>query len=83
MLQLNHTVFFDRWGLAIGIYVASAIGIWYLQRVDWEYEVKQSLERLSINVSKQHDTDLRLPLLTESCGDNVFEYPDQTMPNIV
>lgn len=40
-----------RWGMAIGIYVAGAIGLWYLKQVDWDYEAKKTLKRLSTTVS--------------------------------
>lgn len=39
------------WGMVIGIYTVSMIGIWYLRRVRWEHEAKKALKRLSTIVS--------------------------------
>lgn len=54
----------SRWGMAIGIYTVSAIGVWYLWRLDWNNEAKKTLERLSSTVS-QLTTDSSVPLLKD------------------
>lgn len=51
--------------MAIGIYTVSAIGVWYLWRLDWNNEAKKTLERLSSTFSTPHTTDLSVPLLKE------------------
>lgn len=51
--------------MAIGIYVAGAIGIWYLRRVDWNYEAKKTLKRLSTTVGTRQATGSSLPIQIE------------------
>ena len=41
------------WGFAIGVYVASIIGIWRLRRVKWDHETTRTLKRLSSVVSTE------------------------------
>jgi Na+-driven multidrug efflux pump len=48
------------WGFAIGVYLASVIGIWRLRRVDWDHEAKKTLKRLSSVVSTQRDPECDL-----------------------
>ena len=59
-----------RWGMAIGIYVAGAIGVWYLRRVDWDYEAKKTLKRLSTTVSTTHAADSNQHLRSEACDED-------------
>ena len=40
-------VFGIWWGFAIGIYMTSIIGIWFLRRMDWDHEAKRTIKRLS------------------------------------
>jgi hypothetical protein len=51
--------------MAIGIYVAGAIGLWYLRRVDWNYEAKKTLKRLSTTVGTRQSTGSSLPIQRE------------------
>lgn len=52
--------------MAIGIYVAGVIGVWYLRRVDWNYEAKKTMKRLSSTFNAPHATGASLPLRAES-----------------
>ena len=45
------------WGMVIGIYLASIIGIWYLRRVDWGHQAKKSSRRLSTIASTRKSID--------------------------
>jgi Na+-driven multidrug efflux pump len=45
------------WGFAIGIYLASIIGIWRLRQVDWDHEARKTLKRFSTVVSTQRDSE--------------------------
>lgn len=68
--------------MTIGIYVAGAIGVCYLRRVDWEFEARKALKGLSSTVSTLHSTDSSSPLLVESCDEGTLENPNHTIPSI-
>eukprot|EP00579_Thalassiosira_antarctica_P009915 CAMPEP_0201919222 /NCGR_PEP_ID=MMETSP0903-20130614/8177_1 /ASSEMBLY_ACC=CAM_ASM_000552 /TAXON_ID=420261 /ORGANISM="Thalassiosira antarctica, Strain CCMP982" /LENGTH=525 /DNA_ID=CAMNT_0048455703 /DNA_START=108 /DNA_END=1685 /DNA_ORIENTATION=+ len=48
------------WGMVIGIYLSSMIGMWYFCRVDWDNEAKKTLKRLSCIASAIECTDLTI-----------------------
>ena len=43
--------------MAIGIYVSGSIGVWYLRRVDWNYESRKTLKRLSTFIRPRETSD--------------------------
>lgn len=68
--------------MTIGIYVAGAIGVCYLRRVDWECEARKALKGLTSTISTLFSTDSSSPLLAESCDEGIHGYPNHIIPSI-
>mmetsp|Transcript_40577 Transcript_40577/g.85174 ORF Transcript_40577/g.85174 Transcript_40577/m.85174 type:complete len:525 (+) Transcript_40577:125-1699(+) len=55
------------WGMVIGIYLASIIGLWFLRHIDWDNESKKSMRRLS-SILSLHSMDVSMSSSEDSAS---------------
>ena len=57
------------WGMVIGIYLSSVLGLWHLRRVDWDHEARKTVRRLSTVTSTRLSIAQRTSTVSEHTSD--------------